>query len=282
MRVLNLTNIDDAEKIVRLCAEDIDTSDLTVYVMLPETEVDKNFNGVFVPDNPPVIKIFLHDAILSHNRYKFGTTNVKQHIASVFLHELYHYAAWKKGIPYVKKRQEPLADIYAFHTLKSIGFNIQMPQKLSENLRADTSLDYDTIVEEATDIETHDITATITSNIPLPGYIDRASISASLREHLKRNPQGGIENIRTSYIRRFHCGHYSHSSTGNDIGMDCSNKLPRNKRIPNWYENYHIVCIKCVVSQGCKGCGRPGDRICLTLTDGQWLCVDCLNEQQKG
>lgn len=272
MRVVNRTNVFDAERVVRLCGEGVDTSGLIVYVMFPETEEDKGLNGCFIPDCPPKIKIFLHD----RKRYKFGARTVLQHVALVFKHELLHFVAWKKGIVYVKETQEPLADFYAYQSLNEIGMCLKAPPSPLAETVPDKVLDYDSIVKEASAIESLEINSSQVDIIILPGYVDRGSISSSFREKMQRTPSGGIETKKVIYARKFHCGHISKSYTGKDLGRDCTNRLPPNRSIPHWHERYHLVCKECLIP-GCNGCGIPGDKICFTLVDGQWLCADCLN-----
>jgi len=116
---------------------------------------------------------------------------------------------------------------------------------------------------------------TISDVILLSSYVDREHISHSYRETEEISPDGSSIKKITKYVRRFHCGHHCQSSK--DLGMDCENKIPHQRK-KNWSEPYHIVCKECVIPQGCAGCGKPGDRLCLVLQNGHWYCAECLGE----
>ncbi|MBU2541748.1 MAG: hypothetical protein KJ593_07575 [Candidatus Omnitrophica bacterium] len=126
MKVINYTNIKAVERILRILATGVDTADLVVYITFPNIEEEK-FNGLFIDDKPPTIKIFMrknNNVYYKPAKRLIAIRNYCQFIAYIFLHEFYHYAARLKNFRYANEREENLADQYAYDTLKKAGLTL--------------------------------------------------------------------------------------------------------------------------------------------------------------
>jgi hypothetical protein len=125
VNIINYTNINLADRIIRILSTGLSTKDLTVYIRFPRGEERKILGRFTAP--PPTIKVFIHKddpPCYDHEDKLVNITNIHQYIALIFLHELYHYVAWKKSLAQAETQEENLATYYACKTLRRIGLKI--------------------------------------------------------------------------------------------------------------------------------------------------------------
>jgi len=135
VKIVNSTNIKDANTIIEFLATGINTEILTVHIKNPDKEEADKTRGRFSADNYlPEITIFLRKNFpitmrLSNGQHiKIADTN--QYITVIFLIGLYHYTQYQQDLLYELRdekqaiEEEKQADTYVIKRLKKHGGTI--------------------------------------------------------------------------------------------------------------------------------------------------------------